>query len=189
MSSGPFSFNSFSLFFTPPTPSHHHHFPIYSIIDSDSYEHCYELMWLQQCIKDACISQIWTRASLTRDSSHCLLSVSKLFVFEITPEQTRFSLNSLHSPLKESNIYISIDLRTVWTIGSFYIKHTLSQIHYLLLPWSFCALQDDSLTKRPHTSSVDTQDWYLQLLSATPAPKSISHPTIRHLFPITRQLI
>ena len=50
-------------------------------------------MWLQQCIKDACISHIWTRASLIRDPSHCLLSVSKLFVSGITPERMRFSSN------------------------------------------------------------------------------------------------
>ena len=144
-------------------------------------------MWLQLCIKNTCTSHIRTRASPTRYSSHCLLSVSKLFVSGITSEQTRFASNFLHHPLKECNIYVSINLRTVWAIGWFYIEHTFSKHYHLLLHWSFYSLQNAPFVKRLHIVPVDIQDYYLQLLSATPRPKSISHPTIRHLSPTTRQ--
>ena len=66
-------------------------------------------MWLKLCIKNTCTSHIRSRASLTRDSSHCLSIVSKLFVSGITSERTRLPSNLLHSPLKECNIYVSAD--------------------------------------------------------------------------------
>ena len=185
MSSGHFLSILFAIFH-PPTSSHYHHSLIHSIIDLDSYEQCYKLMWLQQCIKNACTSHIWTRASLTRDSSHCLLSVSKWFVFGITPEWTQFSSDSLQSPLKKCSIYVSIDLQMVWAIGSLYIKHTLSQVHYLLLPWSFYSFQDESFIKQLHISSVDTQDYckysfcvtcHLPWLSVTTTTMTITNNT------------
>ena len=182
MSSGHFLSTLFAIFH-PPTSSHHHHSLTYSIIDLDFYEQCYELMWLQQCIKDTCIAHIRTRASLTRDSSHCLSIVSKLFVSGITSERTWLPSNLLDSPLKECNIYVSADLRTIQTNGWFYIEHTFHYIHHFLLPWSFYSFQNKPFVKRLHILSVDTRDFYLQLLSATLRPKPIPHPTTRHLFP------
>ena len=126
-------------------------------------------MWLQLCIKNACISHIqWTRASLTRDSSHCLFVVYKLFFSGITSERMRFALKFLHSPFKECNIYVSIDLRTIPTNGWFYIEHTFHQIHHFLLPWSFYSFHNEPFIKQLHI---------LSFVSTTPLcdPKAETH--------------